>query len=182
MPAAGGRRGVRCALRGRRRWHAGPGGGWAGGHPIRRWRCCPAARATSSPANSICRCRADCTRGRSWSRRACCWPGRCAGWMWGGSPRQAAQGPAAISSAGAASGFDAQVNRAVEAGSERQEAPGDGRLLSCLASSPCATSPAPRRSVRVDGHRVSRRMVMLVANNIQLYGIVFRMAPARRDG
>lgn len=31
--------------------------------------------------------------------------------------------------------------------------------------------------VRVDGHRVSRRMLMLVASNIQLYGIYFTVAP-----
>lgn len=31
--------------------------------------------------------------------------------------------------------------------------------------------------VRVDGHRISRRMLMLVASNIQLYGIYFTMAP-----
>jgi diacylglycerol kinase (ATP) len=31
--------------------------------------------------------------------------------------------------------------------------------------------------VRVDGQRVSRRMLMLVASNIQLYGIYFTMAP-----
>jgi diacylglycerol kinase family enzyme len=33
-------------------------------------------------------------------------------------------------------------------------------------------------SVRVDGRRVSRRMIMLVANNIQRYGVFIRMAPA----
>jgi diacylglycerol kinase family enzyme len=33
-----------------------------------------------------------------------------------------------------------------------------------------------RALVRVDGNRVSRRMLMLVANNIQLYGIIFKMA------
>jgi diacylglycerol kinase (ATP) len=31
--------------------------------------------------------------------------------------------------------------------------------------------------VRVDGHRVSRRMLMLVASNIQLYGMYFTVAP-----
>jgi YegS/Rv2252/BmrU family lipid kinase len=31
--------------------------------------------------------------------------------------------------------------------------------------------------VRVDGHRVSRRMLMLVVSNIQLYGIYFTVAP-----
>jgi diacylglycerol kinase family enzyme len=32
--------------------------------------------------------------------------------------------------------------------------------------------------VRVDGRRVSPRLIMLVANNIQLYGVFLRMAPS----
>jgi diacylglycerol kinase (ATP) len=31
--------------------------------------------------------------------------------------------------------------------------------------------------LRIDGHQVNRRLLMLVANNIQIYGIIFRMAP-----
>jgi YegS/Rv2252/BmrU family lipid kinase len=34
--------------------------------------------------------------------------------------------------------------------------------------------------VRVDGERVSRRLLMLSASNIQIYGIVFKMAPDAR--
>jgi diacylglycerol kinase (ATP) len=72
-------------------------------------------------------------------------------------------------------GFEAQVNRNVEADPERK------RRLGALAT--FITSFLTLRdfagtaaSVRIDGHRVSRRTVMLVANNIQLYGIFMHMA------
>ncbi len=72
-------------------------------------------------------------------------------------------------------GFDAQVNRNVAADPERK------RRLGALAT--FITSFLTLRDfagtsarVSIDGHRVSRRTVMLVANNIQLYGIFMRMA------
>lgn len=72
-------------------------------------------------------------------------------------------------------GFDAQVNRAVDQAEDRKKRLGPGAwvVTSFLTLRDFAGTAA---AVRVDGHRVSRRMIMLVANNIQLYGIVFRMA------
>ena len=72
-------------------------------------------------------------------------------------------------------GFDAQVNRNVAADPERKRRLGAAATLitSFLTLRDFAGTSA---RVRIDGHRVSRRMVMLVANNIQLYGIIMRMA------
>jgi len=72
-------------------------------------------------------------------------------------------------------GFDAQVNRNVAADPNRKKRLGPGATVvtSFLTLRDFAGTSAV---VRIDGHRVSRRMIMLVANNIQLYGIVFRMA------
>jgi diacylglycerol kinase (ATP) len=72
-------------------------------------------------------------------------------------------------------GFDAQVNRAVEETPERKKRLGPGATVvtSFLTLRDFAGTSAV---VRIDGHRVSRRMVMLTASNIQLYGIIFRMA------
>lgn len=72
-------------------------------------------------------------------------------------------------------GFDAQVNRAVNQAADRKRRLGPGAwvVTSFLTLRDYAGTAAV---VRVDGHRVSRRMIMLVANNIQLYGIVFHMA------
>ena len=72
-------------------------------------------------------------------------------------------------------GFDAQVNRNVEADPERKRRLGPLAtfITSFLTLRDFAGTAA---SVRIDGHRVSRRTVMLVANNIQLYGIFMRMA------
>lgn len=72
-------------------------------------------------------------------------------------------------------GFDAQVNRNVEADPERKRRLGPMAtfITSFLTLRDFAGTSA---SVRIDGQRVSRRTVMLVANNIQLYGIIMRMA------
>jgi YegS/Rv2252/BmrU family lipid kinase len=72
-------------------------------------------------------------------------------------------------------GFDAQVNRAVEAAPDRKKRLGPGATVvtSFMTLRDFAGTSAV---VRIDGHRVSRRMIMLTASNIQLYGIIFRMA------
>lgn len=72
-------------------------------------------------------------------------------------------------------GFDAQVNRNVAADPERKRRLGPLAtfITSFLTLRDFAGTSA---RVRIDGHRVSRRTVMLVANNIQLYGIIMRMA------
>ena len=72
-------------------------------------------------------------------------------------------------------GFDAQVNRNVAADPERKRRLGPMAtfITSFLTLREFAGTSA---SVRIDGHRVSRRTVLLVANNIQLYGIIMRMA------
>lgn len=72
-------------------------------------------------------------------------------------------------------GFDAQVNRNVAADPDRKRRLGPLATLvtSFLTLREFAGTSA---SVRIDGHRVSRRTVLLVANNIQLYGIIMRMA------
>ena len=72
-------------------------------------------------------------------------------------------------------GFDAQVNRNVEADPDRKRRLGPFAtfITSFLTLRDFAGTAA---SVRIDGHRVSRRTVMLVANNIQLYGIFMHMA------
>jgi len=73
-------------------------------------------------------------------------------------------------------GFDAQINRAVSEDRKRKKRLGLGAFViaGLLTLRDFAGTSA---EVRVDGHRVSRRMIMLVANNIQLYGVVFKIAP-----
>jgi YegS/Rv2252/BmrU family lipid kinase len=72
-------------------------------------------------------------------------------------------------------GFDAQMSIRVEEDKERKKRLGAGVFL--IAGILTLRDFAGTRAVvRVDGHRVSRRMMMLVANNIQLYGIIFKMA------
>lgn len=72
-------------------------------------------------------------------------------------------------------GFDAQISRSLEADPlrKKQLGPVAFALTGFLALRDFAGSPV--RMV-VDGHPVNRRILMLVANNIQLYGIIFRMA------
>lgn len=73
-------------------------------------------------------------------------------------------------------GFDAEVNIAVAKDVERKKRLGISAFLvtGLLTMQHFAGTAA---AVRVDGRRVSRRMVMLVANNIQLYGVFVKMAP-----
>ncbi len=72
-------------------------------------------------------------------------------------------------------GFDAQVNRLVAADPERK------RRLGPLATAIAAIltlrdSAGTSAQVRIDDRRSRHRLIMLVASNIQLYGIIFRMA------
>lgn len=72
-------------------------------------------------------------------------------------------------------GFDARVSQAVEADPlrKRQLGPAAFALAGFLSLRDFAGTSV---KLRIDGHRVNRRLLMLVANNIQLYGIIFRMA------
>ncbi len=74
-------------------------------------------------------------------------------------------------------GFDAQVSMAVAQETERKKRLGIVAFLATgffLLQHYAGTAAI----VRVDGKRIGRRMIMLVANNIQLYGVFVRMAPA----
>jgi diacylglycerol kinase (ATP) len=73
-------------------------------------------------------------------------------------------------------GFDAQVTRTVG------EQPARKQRLGALAFIVTAVLTlwdfAGRPAVlRIDGHRLRRRVIMLVANNIQLYGVWLKIAP-----
>ena len=72
-------------------------------------------------------------------------------------------------------GFDAQISRNLEAtpARKKQLGPFAFALAGFLLLRDFAGSPV---RLRFDGHPVQRRILMLVANNIQLYGIIFRMA------
>lgn len=72
-------------------------------------------------------------------------------------------------------GFDAQVNRNVEADLVRNRR---FRPLAIAVSFflTLRGSAGTTAHVRVDGRRHRHRLIMLVASNIQLYGIIFRMA------
>ncbi len=72
-------------------------------------------------------------------------------------------------------GFDAQMTIAVAEDPERKKRLGP--LAFVVAGILTLQEFAGTRAqVRIDGNRVSRRMIMLVANNIQRYGIIFKMA------
>lgn len=72
-------------------------------------------------------------------------------------------------------GFDAQISRNVGADPvlKKQLGPFAFALAGFLLLRDFAGAPV---RLRFDGHLVNRRALMLVANNIQLYGIIFRMA------
>lgn len=72
-------------------------------------------------------------------------------------------------------GFDAQISRTLEADPvrKRQLGPFAFALAGFLILRDFRGTPF---RLRIDGHPVNRRLLMLVANNIQLYGIIFRMA------
>jgi diacylglycerol kinase (ATP) len=73
-------------------------------------------------------------------------------------------------------GFDAALNQTINQDPERKRRLGAAGFFVAgflMLRDFAGTSAI----VRVDGHRVSRRMLMLVASNIQLYGIYFTVAP-----
>jgi diacylglycerol kinase (ATP) len=73
-------------------------------------------------------------------------------------------------------GFDAALNQTINQDPERKKRLGAAGFFVAgflMLRDFAGTSAI----VRVDGHRVSRRMLMLVASNIQLYGIYFTVAP-----
>jgi len=74
-------------------------------------------------------------------------------------------------------GFDAQVNIAVEQESRQKKRFGIIAFFA-VGFQTLQHYAGTAAVVRVDGRRISRRMVMLVANNIQLYGVFVHMAPA----
>jgi YegS/Rv2252/BmrU family lipid kinase len=74
-------------------------------------------------------------------------------------------------------GFDAQVSVAMEQEAAQKKRFGIVAFFA-VGFVTLQHFAGTAASVRVDGRRVSRRMVMLVANNIQLYGVFVRMAPA----
>ena len=73
-------------------------------------------------------------------------------------------------------GFDAQISRTLKADPVRKKQLGP--FAFALSGFLMLRDFAGHAlfACRIDGHPVSRRMLMLVANNIQLYGIIFRMA------
>ncbi len=73
-------------------------------------------------------------------------------------------------------GFDARLNQAVNADAGRKKRLGLGAFVVAGVQT-LREFAGTSAVVRIDGHRVSRRILMMVANNIQLYGVVFRMAP-----
>lgn len=72
-------------------------------------------------------------------------------------------------------GFDAMVNRNVNSDPARKKQFG---IAAFIMAAFLTLRDLAGTSVRlkVDGYRANRRIVMLVANNIQLYGVFFRMA------
>jgi len=73
-------------------------------------------------------------------------------------------------------GFDAALNQTINQDPERKRRLGTAGFFVAgflMLRDFAGTSAI----VRVDGHRVSRRMLMLVVSNIQLYGIFFTVAP-----
>lgn len=74
-------------------------------------------------------------------------------------------------------GFDAEVNLAVAQETQRKKRLG---IIAFLATGFFLLQhyAGTAAIVRIDGKRIGRRIIMLVANNIQLYGVFVRMAPA----
>jgi diacylglycerol kinase family enzyme len=72
-------------------------------------------------------------------------------------------------------GFDAEMSRSIAAVPARKKrlGPFAFALAGFLILRDFRGTPV---RFRVDGHVINRRVLMLVANNIQLYGIIFRMA------
>jgi diacylglycerol kinase (ATP) len=73
-------------------------------------------------------------------------------------------------------GFDAQVTKTVDSERERKQRLG----LAAFAIAALLTLRdygGTRAVIRADGRRTRKRLIMLLASNIQLYGAWFRMAP-----
>lgn len=91
------------------------------------------------------------------------------------TPRKA-QGPSRHFLCWGGVGFDAEVSLAVAQETARKRRLG---IVAFLAAGFFSLQhyAGTAAIVRVDGKRIGRRMIMLVANNIQLYGVFVRMAP-----
>ena len=72
-------------------------------------------------------------------------------------------------------GFDAQVSLALSSDKEAKRRLG---LIAFVVAGFRELNgwAGTRARVRIDGKRLRRRVIMLVANNIQLYGVIFKMA------
>jgi YegS/Rv2252/BmrU family lipid kinase len=73
-------------------------------------------------------------------------------------------------------GFDAQVTKTVDAEVETKQRLGKMAFV-VAALRTLRRYGGTRAVIRVDGQRVRLRLIMLVANNIQLYGAWIKMAP-----
>lgn len=73
-------------------------------------------------------------------------------------------------------GFDAQVTQTVDAERSRKQRLGLAAFVIAAAQT-LRVYGGTRSVVRIDGQRIRQRIVMLVANNIQLYGAWIKMAP-----
>jgi diacylglycerol kinase (ATP) len=79
-------------------------------------------------------------------------------------------------------GFDAQVNRSVEEDKDIKRRLGNPLAFIVTTFMTLRDWRGTAAGLRIDNHRISRRMVMLVASNIQLYGLNWRLAQhARMD-
>lgn len=73
-------------------------------------------------------------------------------------------------------GFDAQVNRTVSADKDIKRRLGSSLAHFVTTFMTLRDWRGTAASLRIDNNRVTRRMVMLVASNIQLYGLSWRLA------
>ena len=76
-------------------------------------------------------------------------------------------------------GFDAEVIRGAESQPEMKRRLGPVGFLVFLALT-LRTYAGTRTTMLIDGRRVSNRIILAVASNIELYGRWFRIAPAAR--
>jgi diacylglycerol kinase (ATP) len=72
-------------------------------------------------------------------------------------------------------GFDAEVNQQLEADRDRKRRLGiTATVITSFLTARYFAGTSAR--IIVDGHRISRRVIMLIASNIQIYGVVFKLA------
>jgi len=76
-------------------------------------------------------------------------------------------------------GFDAEFNRRLNRDRDFKRRPRAGAMATA-AFFTVKDFAGTGAIVRVDGEVVSRRLLMLSASNIQIYGIIFKMAPTAR--